>query len=230
MKVLVCEDEQNVANFIRKGLSEQGLKVEVAPNGLVGFERLSQETYDMVLLDVIMPFMDGWELCRKIRTELKLDVPVIIFTALNSSAEVVKGLNTGADDYLAKPFKMEELLARINAVSRRYKKQGSDSPKLEFEGLSLDTSNGEVHYEGTPVNLTAKEYNLLEFFLRNENKLLSRERILAGVWGIDFDQGTNVVDVYINYLRNKLEKAGCPKLIHTRVGMGYILRKPQDAH
>lgn len=228
MRVLVCEDEANVANFIRKGLTEQGLGVELAGNGLLAINRLKEQSFDIVLLDVVMPFTDGWEVCRQIRQELKLDIPVIMLTALHSTAEIVKGLNAGADDYLTKPFKMDELLARINAVVRRYKKTGSGE-LLEFAGLRMNLASGDVSFDTERIQLTAKEYRLLEYFLSNPNKILSREKILSNVWGIEFDLGTNVVDVYINYLRGKLEKAGCPRLIHTRVGLGYILKESDES-
>ncbi len=228
MKVLVCEDEVNVANFIRRGLSEQGFVVDVVHDGRSCLTKVEKEDYDLLLLDVIMPEKNGHEVSEYIRKVLRSDLPIIMLTALNSTEQVVKGLNTGADDYLPKPFKLEELVARMNALKRRYTMQVSTTGKLEFYDVVLDRDKREVTVGGNEVTLTAKEYRLLEFFMQNPNIMLTRDRILNVVWGINFDVGTNIVDVYINYLRNKLEKDGRPRLIQTKVGMGYILREPAN--
>ena len=227
MKVLICEDEVNVANFIRKGLSEHGFQVDVVHNGADCIKRFEESVYDILLLDLIMPGKNGWDVCDYLRKVLRSEVPIIMLTALNSSDQVVKGLNTGADDYISKPFKLEELIARMNAVKRRYTMQVSTSGILEFMHVKMNLDTKEVIIDGQTIMLTAKEFNLLEFFMQNPNMLLSRERILNVVWGINFDVGTNIVDVYMNYLRNKLEKDGHPRIIQTRVGMGYILKEPQ---
>lgn len=230
MRILVCEDEPHVAGFIRNGLTENGFTVENVYDGTACLEQLKKDTFDLVLLDIVMPHKNGWEVCRSIRQELKLDVPIIMLTALNSSREVVKGLETGADDYVGKPFTMEELMARIRAVSRRVHKEfpHKDGSVFSFGNIRLDMHTREVSVKGQSVNLTSKEYYLLEYFLKNPQKVLSREQILDAVWGIDFDVGTNVVDVYINYLRNKLAKAGSARVIQTKVGMGYILKHPEN--
>lgn len=228
MKVLLCEDEVNVANFIHKGLTEQGFEVDVVHNGQDCVAKFEKYGYDMVLLDVIMPGKNGWEVSEYIRKVLQSKVPIIMLTALNASEQVVKGLNIGADDYISKPFKMEELVARMNALQRRYTMQVSTSGSLEFKHVRMNLDNKEVFVSGQPIALTAKEHHLLEFFMQNPNMLLNRDRILTAVWGLNFDVGTNVVEVYINYLRNKLEKNGHPRVIHTRVGLGYILREPHD--
>lgn len=228
MRVLLCEDEVNVANFIRKGLTEQGFQVDVTHDGEQCLELFEKNGYDMLLLDVIMPGKNGHQVSEYVRKVLRSEVPIIMLTALNSTEQVVKGLNTGADDYLPKPFKMEELVARMNALARRYKMQVSVSGSLEFMHIRMDLATKEVFLDGSLVALTAKEYNLLEFFMHNPNVLLSRERILHAVWGINFDVGTNIVDVYMNYLRSKIERDGHPRVIQTRVGMGYILKAPND--
>jgi two-component system copper resistance phosphate regulon response regulator CusR len=229
MKVLICEDEVNVASFIRRGLTENGFEVDVVHDGNACLERFEKEDYDIVLLDVIMPGRNGHEVSEYIRKVLRSEVPIIMLTALNATEQVVKGLNTGADDYLAKPFKMEELIARMNALKRRYNMHVPSTGTLEFMHVKLDRDTKEVTLDGRPISLTAKEYKLLEFFLQNPRVLLTRDRMLDVVWGINFDVGTNIVDVYMNYLRGKLEQFGHPRIVQTRVGMGYILKEPNDA-
>lgn len=228
MKVLICEDEVNVASFIRRGLTEQGFDVDVVHDGQSCIDRVERNDYDILLLDVIMPGKNGHEVSEYIRKVLRSDLPIIMLTALNATEQVVKGLNTGADDYLPKPFRMEELVARMNALKRRYNMQVPTSGTVEFMHVRLNRDTREVSLEGRPISLTAKEYRLLEFFLQNPRVLLTRDRILEVVWGINFDVGTNIVDVYMNYLRNKLEQFGHPRIIQTRVGMGYILKEPND--
>lgn len=229
MKVLICEDEVNVASFIRRGLTEHGFEAEVVHDGQSCLDRVEKHDYDILLLDVIMPGKNGHEVSEYIRKVLRSDLPIIMLTALNATEQVVKGLNTGADDYLAKPFKMEELIARMNALKRRYTMQVPSTGTLEFMHVKLDRDTKEVSLDGKPVQLTAKEYRLLEFFLQNPRVMLTRDRILEVVWGINFDVGTNIVDVYMNYLRGKLEQFDHPRIIQTRVGMGYILKEPHDA-
>jgi two-component system, OmpR family, copper resistance phosphate regulon response regulator CusR len=229
MKVLICEDEVNVASFIRRGLTENGFDVDVVHDGQHCLERVEKEDYDILLLDVIMPGKNGLEVSDYIRKVLRSEMPIIMLTALNSTEQVVKGLNTGADDYLAKPFKMEELIARMNALKRRYNMHVPSTGHLEFMFVRMDRDTKEVTLEGRPISLTAKEYKLLEFFLQNPRVLLTRDRMLEVVWGINFDVGTNIVDVYMNYLRGKLEQFGHPRIVQTRVGMGYILKEPNDA-
>lgn len=225
MKILVCEDEPNVASFIKKGLEEKGFRVDTVFDGETCLDRLKAKSYDLVLLDIIMPYKNGWDVCTAIRRDLKLDVPLIMLTALNSSENTVKGLNIGADDYLGKPFTMEELVARINALIRRMNNKGDIlKDQLSFGPIQIDVEQKEIFIHNKPVSFTSKEYHLLEYFMRNPNKLLSREKILEAVWDIDFNISTNVVDVYVNYLRNKLEKNKVPRIIQTKIGMGYILK------
>lgn len=224
MKILVVEDEAHVVSVIRRSLSEAGYEVSVAMDGNSGYQMAKTNPFDLVILDIMMPGMNGLELCRKLRSE-DLNMPILMLTALNTTENIVSGLDSGADDYLAKPFHFNELLARIRSLLRRNSGEGSGGSRiLSVGGLQVDPDAKSVEYEGEPILLTATEFRLLEYFLRNKNKVLSRVDILETVWGIDFNMSTNVVDVYINYLRKKLDKAGADKLIHTQVGMGYILK------
>jgi DNA-binding response OmpR family regulator len=224
MKILVVEDEAHVVSVIRRSLSEAGYEVSVAMDGNSGYQMAKTNPFDLLILDIMMPGMNGLELCRKLRSE-DLRMPILMLTALNTTENIVSGLDSGADDYLAKPFSFNELLARIRSLLRRNTGDGPGSSRtFSIGALHLDPDAKRVEYEGEPILLTATEFRLLEYFLRNKNKVLSRVDILEAVWGIDFNMSTNVVDVYINYLRKKLDKAGAEKLIHTQVGMGYILK------
>jgi len=171
-----------------------------------------------------LPNINGWDVCQRIRKQLRLKTPVLMLTALSSTDNLVKGLDQGADDYLAKPFKFQELLARVKALDRRNRNQIASPSILKFEDLEMDTDQKMVKRAGKVIKLTSREYNLLEFFLKNPHKVISRMDILENVWGVNFDFGTNVVDVYVNYLRNKMDKNFDTKIIQTVVGMGYILR------
>jgi len=224
MNILVIEDEQNVASFIKKGLEENGMHVILAFDGETGLSLLEQQEFSVIILDVILPNINGWDVCQRIRKQLRLKTPVLMLTALSSTDNLVKGLDQGADDYLAKPFKFHELLARVKALDRRNRNQIASPSILKFEDLEMDTDQKMVKRAGKVIKLTSREYNLLEFFLRNPHKVISRMDILENVWGVNFDFGTNVVDVYVNYLRNKMDKNFDTKIIQTVVGMGYILR------
>lgn len=224
MNILVIEDEENVASFIKKGLEENGMNVTLAYDGETGLSLLQEQDFNVIVLDVILPQVNGWDVCAKIRKQLHLKTPILMLTALSSTDNLVKGLEQGADDYLAKPFKFQELLARVKALDRRNRNQVATESVLRFEDIEMNTDQKTVSRAGTPIKLTSREYNLLEYFLKNPNKVISRMEILENVWGVNFDLGTNVVDVYINYLRNKIEKNFSKKVIHTVVGMGYILR------
>lgn len=224
MKILLIEDEPKVAAFIKRGLEEQQHNVEVAYDGIAGEKMVSQHPYDLLILDVMLPGMNGLELCKRIRGQ-EIHTPILMLTALSATNDVVDGLHAGADDYLAKPFHFSELLARIQALTRRRYRQDPEKVTLEFEDLQLDTQTKTGHREGKEIILTAKEYALLELFMRNPQKVLSRAFIAEAVWGLDFDSGTNTIDVYVNYLRNKIEKGfSGERLIHTVVGMGYVLK------
>ncbi|MVN21890.1 response regulator [Mucilaginibacter sp. HMF7410] len=221
MNILLVEDEEKVAAFIKKGLEENQFNVELAPDGAAALKRVLNMEYSLIILDVMLPYVNGVELCRQIRLK-NTEVPILMLTALGTVEDKVKGLKAGADDYLLKPFHFNELLARIEALLRR--KNQSAAPVLEFEDIVLNTLNNEVTRAGTAVNLTAKEFDLLALFIRNKNKILTRQTIAKEVWGIDFDTGTNMIDVYVNYLRKKIEKGHDRKLVHTVIGKGYILK------
>lgn len=224
LKVLLVEDEVNVASFIQRGLSEAGYEVTVAMDGNMGYTLAAEHEFAIVLLDVMLPGMNGLEVCRKLRASNR-NTPVLMLTALGSTENVVTGLDSGADDYLVKPFKLAELQARIRSLTRRNFTSTEKADLLFMDDLQVNTTAKTVERGGRAVTLTATEYRLLEFMLKNQRKVLSRMEILEHVWGIDFNMGTNVVDVYVNYLRKKLDKGGAAPLIHTVIGMGYIMKE-----
>lgn len=224
MGILLVEDEPNVVSVIKRGLAEFGYEVSVAGNGATGLQMALDHDFDLVILDVMLPVMDGIQVCKLIRQQ-KQTVPVIMLTALDSTENIVNGLDSGADDYLVKPFKIAELAARLRTLLRR--KSGELQPKNIFtiSDLELNAESKIAYRNQEPLKLTATEYRLLEYFVKNQKKVLSRIQILESVWDIDFNMGTNVVDVYVNYLRRKLEKGGGSKLIHTVFGMGYMMKE-----
>lgn len=223
MKILVVEDEPSVSSFIKKGLEEEGHEAVQAYDGDLALRLYNQHDFDLVLLDVIVPGINGLELCKRIRGHGD-GVPIIMLTALGGSDDVISGLDTGADDYLVKPFKFKELLARIRAISRRGDLQSSVS-ELQLADLTINLDSKVVSRAGKEIQLTAREFNLLKYLITNKGRVVSRVDILENVWDINFDMGTNVIDVYINYLRNKIDKGYSSKLIHTVVGMGYVMRE-----
>lgn len=225
MHILVVEDEPKVAGFIKKGLEENGDTVESAYDGMEGRQMAFDKHFDLIIIDVMLPKLNGFELCRDIR-KFKPDVGIIMLTALGSVDDKVNGLNSGADDYIEKPFNFKELLARIRAVKRRNNDIGEDKI-YKIADLEMDLKSKTVKRSGTLIKLTVKEFNLLELFLKNQGKVLTRSDIAEKVWQIDFDTGTNIIDVYVNYLRNKIDKNHSPKLIHTQVGMGYVMREEE---
>lgn len=225
MKILLIEDEPGISSFIKKGLGEHGHEVSQAFDGDMGLRLAAQSQFDMIILDVILPHMNGLEVARQLRTSGYAEVPILMLTALGTTDDVVSGLDAGADDYLTKPFRFKELLARIRALSRR----GSLSKGgkvLEIADLTLNLDTKSVTRAGQEINLTAREFTLLTFFLQNRGRVMSRVDILEQVWEVNFDTGTNVIDVYVNYLRNKIDKPFDTKLIHTVVGMGYVMKEP----
>ncbi|MGB1268479.1 MAG: response regulator transcription factor [Flavobacteriaceae bacterium] len=223
-QILIIEDEPNVAAFVSQGLQESGYNVFVAYDGLNGLELLKQNQIDLVVLDVILPGIDGREVAKKIRQMGYSTLPIIMLTALRETDNIVKGLDAGADDYMVKPFKFKELLARIRARTRKQGELANTNQKLTIEDLELDTDAKVVKRAGKDVNLTSTEFRLLEYLLKNKNRVSSRIEILESVWDINFNMGTNVVDVYVNYLRNKIDKKHETKLIHTVIGMGYVIK------
>jgi len=221
MKVLVIEDEVRVSSFIKKGLEENNILVSQAFDGATGFKMATRDEYDVIILDIVMPEMNGLEVCTQLRKEVGNALPILMLTASGTTDDIVEGLNVGADDYLIKPFKFRELLARVRALSRR---KMNNARKLVVEELEMNTETKEVFRNGKQIELTAREFRLLEYLLRNKNKVLSRADILENVWDVNHDLGTNVVEVYINYIRKKVDNGFDTHLIRTVVGMGYTIK------
>jgi two-component system response regulator MprA len=223
--ILVIEDEERILQFLRRGLSYEGYRVETAVNGSDGLHIAQEQSPDLVVLDWMLPELepglDGLEVCRRLRATS--DVPILMLTAKDSVADRVQGLDAGADDYLVKPFALNELLARVRALIRRSR---SDEPEiLTFETLRLDTGTHQAFRGGRVIELTAKEYELLELFLRHPRQVLTRDQIFDRVWGYDFGGESNIIEVYVRYLRQKSEAEGESRLIHTVRGVGYVLRE-----
>jgi DNA-binding response OmpR family regulator len=223
MKLLVVEDEPNLLSVIRKGLSEKNHDVSAALDGTTALQMITENTFDVVVLDIMLPDINGIEICRRVRAANNF-VPILMLTALTSSENIVTGLNAGADDYLAKPFRFTELEARINALARRAGQEHKPSEIISIADLEIDRKAKTVKRGQDAILLTAKEFKLLYYLAKNTGNVLSREKILDNVWNINFDMNTNVVDVYINYLRNKIDKPYTTKLIHTLKGLGYVLK------
>jgi two-component system, OmpR family, copper resistance phosphate regulon response regulator CusR len=230
-KILLVEDDSHVCSFVYKGLSEENFEVSIAMDGNMGLQMAIAGNYDLIILDIMLPSIGGLDLCKLIR-ENDGQVPILLLSALGSTENVVMGLNTGADDYLTKPFKFIELVARTRALLRRKENTRPDDLShhlIQFADLELNDYTKEVRRNRQEISLTSTEYRLLLMFLNNPRRVLSRVEILEEVWGVHFDMGTNVVDVYVNYLRKKLEKNGEPRLIHTIIGMGYTLKESSEA-
>lgn len=223
MKLLIVEDEPNLLSILRKGLSEKNNEVSVALDGTTALEMIMNHNFDVVILDIMLPDINGIEICRRLRAA-KNFVPILLLTALGTTENIVTGLNSGADDYLVKPFKFSELEARIAALARRSTQEHRPNSLIQIEDLEIDNRAKSVKRKGEIIQLTAKEFNLLYYLASNAGKILSRENILENVWDINFDMNTNVVDVYINYLRNKIDKPYPVKLIQTIKGLGYIIK------
>ncbi len=222
MRVLVVEDSPRMARVLRKGLQEEGFSVEAAADGLAGLRLAEGGDFDVVLLDVNLPGLDGFSFLKRLRVK-RSDVPVMMVTARDGVEDRVEGLDAGADDYLVKPFKFEELLARMRAVMRRPGTR--EEPVLEYGGLRLDPASGRVERGGEPVSLSAREFSLLRMLLANPDRILSRSRLYESVWGVEYDGVSNVLEVYVNYLRRKLEAGKGKRVIHTVRGRGYLLGK-----
>jgi len=221
MRILVIEDEKKVANFIKQGLKEEGYSVDVAYDGEEGYFLAKDNEYDVVILDLMLPKMDGITLCKKLRAE-KITTPILMLTAKDSVKDKVTGLDSGANDYLTKPFSFEELFARIRVLLR--KDQTATPTKLQVDDLVLDLLTHKVSRANKEIPLTNKEYALLEYLMRNVGSIVTRTMISEHVWDINFDTFTNVIDVYVNYLRNKIDKGYKKKLIHTIRGRGYMIK------
>jgi len=221
MRILLVEDDAKVARFIRNGLKEEGFAVDVAEDGKQGLDFARDFEYDVIILDILLPKLDGISVLKAIRRH-DPQTPVLMLTAMDTVEDKIRGLNKGADDYLTKPFAFEELLARIRALLRR--KYRTASTLLRFEDLQVDLVTHQVFRGDREIQLTPKEFALLEYFLQNPNKILTRTMIAEHVWDYHFDPETNVIDVYMNYLRNKIDRDFSPKLIHTIRGVGYMLK------
>lgn len=220
MRILVVEDEKKVSGFIKRGLSQEGYAIDTASDGMEGQELAEANKYDAIILDIMLPKKSGLEVLKDIK-DRGVEAPVLLLTARDTVEDRVSGLNLGADDYLTKPFAFEELVARVKALLRR---GGSGSSVLQYEDLSLDPMTRKATKGDEEIELTLKEYALLEYFLRNPERVLSRAVIAEHVWDQNFDSETNVVDVYINHLRNKVDIDDSKKLIHTVRGVGYVLK------
>jgi DNA-binding response OmpR family regulator len=221
-RILVIEDEPEIAGYLRRGLLLEGYQVTVAADGPAGLAAARETPHDLVVLDLMLPGIDGLEVAKRLRSAS--DIPIIILTARDAVADRVRGLEHGADDYLVKPFAFEELLARIRVQLRR-RQAGQQSEVLRFGALTLDTGARELRVGERRAELTAKEYELLELFMRHPNQVLTREVIYDRVWGYDFGGESNIIEVYVRYLRQKLEASGEPRVIQTVRGAGYILRE-----
>lgn len=225
IRILLVEDEARIADTLRFGLVENGYHVEVAYDGKIGYRIFQNHPFDLAVLDINLPGMNGFDLCKTIRSE-NTKVPIIMLTALSTLEDKIEGYDAGADDYIIKPFEFRELLMKIRVLLRRTADANMPVGNLLKAGdiqMNLDTK--EVKRNNTVINLTAKEFQLLEYLLRNKNRVVSRADIAINVWDIDFDTNTNIIDVYINYVRNKVDKPFPEKMIHTQVGMGYMLKE-----
>lgn len=225
-RILIIEDDPHVCAFVTKGLTEENYSVETCHDGKSGIDLFFNQSFDLLILDIMLPGISGLEVCSKIRE--KSNVPILMLTALGTAENVALGLNTGADDYLIKPFKFIELLARVKSLLRRSDFiDQTQSTTYHFSDIIINDETKVVMRNKDFISLTSTEYRLLLMFVMNPRKVLSRLEILEEVWGVNFDMGTNVVDVYVNYLRKKLDKYGSKKLIHTMIGMGYVLKEEE---
>ena len=226
MNILLVEDEVSVSSFIQRGLEEQGHRVVPVFDGVLGLKMACQNSFDVIILDLIMPGMNGLELCDNLRRQKQVSTPVLMLTALGETDDIIAGFETGADDYLTKPFKFKELLARLQALTKRGTVRGElNNHFLRAHDLEMNLKTKEVHRDGIAIKLTAREFRLLEYLLKNKNQVVSRTQILDSVWGVAFDSGTNVIDVYINYIRKKIDHGFSSKMIKTVIGMGYVIKE-----
>lgn len=224
MRILVVEDEEKVARLVQSGLEQNGYEVDVAYDGYLAENLAVTREYDVVLLDIIIPLVNGIDLCARIK-QAHPGTPVLMLTALGTTADKVKGFEAGADDYLVKPFDFEELLMRVKALTKRsgFVSRTSREAFLQVADLKLDVYKKEAYRGGKSIRLTAKEFDLLEFFMKNSGRVISKAELAEHVWELTFDTGTNVVEVYINLLRRKIDRDFEHKLIETRIGLGYIM-------
>jgi two-component system, OmpR family, copper resistance phosphate regulon response regulator CusR len=223
MRILLIEDETKTALLIKEGLEMHQMEVELSYDGLMGLTMASRNHYDLIITDLVLPEINGLGVCKKLR-ENGNNTPILMLTALHSADDVVTGLDAGADDYLAKPFEFNVLLARIRALTRRKGEKISTANVLKLADLELNLDSKTVSRANQEINLTAKEFSLLELFLRNQGRVISKAELAEKVWDITFDTGTNVIEVYVNFLRKKIDKDFERKLLHTQIGLGYIMK------
>ncbi len=226
-KILVVEDEPKVASFVKRGLEENGFGADIAYDGAIGKKMFDSEDYDLAILDINLPHKNGIELCREIRNS-NTKIPILMLTALGTTEDKIVGFDSGADDYLVKPFEFRELLARIRVLLKRSSMSESNGNIIKFLDLEMNLEKFEVKRAGRKIELTQKEFHLLKYMLRNKGRVLSRAAIAESVWDITFETGTNIIDVYVNFLRKKIDKDFPIKLIHTRTGLGYILKEDKE--
>jgi DNA-binding response OmpR family regulator len=224
MKILIVEDEPKLASYIQKGLEEQAYEVQLAYDGLMGKHMASGTYFDIIIMDVNLPKLNGFDLASSLRSE-KVKTPILMLTALGTTEDKLAGFDSGADDYLVKPFEFRELLARIRALHKRSSEGPIKNGILKIADLEVNLDDKTVQRAGRKLELTAKEFSLLEYLIRNKGRVVSRVDIAEKVWDLHFDTGTNVIDVYVNFLRKKVDKSFPTKLIHTVVGMGYIMKE-----
>ncbi|OIN58511.1 DNA-binding response regulator [Arsenicibacter rosenii] len=224
MKILVVEDEPKLASFIKKGLEEQSCEVDVAFDGQIGRAMAISKPFDVIILDVNLPKMNGFDVVHSLRQQ-QVKTPVLMLTAMGSVDDKLTGFDAGADDYLVKPFEFRELMARLKALHKRGSDSGPQANVLKIADLELDLNEKVARRAGKRIELTAKEFGLLEYLMRNRGRVVSRIDIAEKVWDIHFDTGTNVIDVYVNFLRKKIDKDFPTRLIHTVIGMGYMLKE-----
>ena len=224
MRILLVEDEPKTLQSVKKGLEEFGYDVEVAIDGSTAKKLALAKPYSLIITDLLLPELDGRELCRAIRIA-NIETPILMLTALGSTEDIVKGFEIGADDYLTKPFAFQEFIARVKSLLKRKDKTSAEQNILRISSLSMNLDLRIVKRDEKTIELTAKEFALLEYFLRNQGKIISKAELAKNVWRMDFDTGTNMVEVYVNYLRKKIDRDFDHKLIQTQIGMGYIIQE-----
>ena len=224
MKILLIEDEAKTLLLIKQGLEQEHLEVDVAYDGLMGLTLATRNHYSLIITDIILPEINGLNLCKQLR-EKHIFTPILLLTALGTTQDIINGLDAGADDYLSKPFEFTELLARIRALTRRSGQAISSANILKFADIEVNLDTKVVKRAGQEITLTAKEFNLLAFFMRNPGRVISKVELAEKIWDVTFDTGTNVIEVYVNFLRKKIDKNFDKKLIHTQIGMGYVMKE-----
>lgn len=224
IKILLIEDEPKTVQSLKQGLEENNYEVEVAYDGLIAKQLATRNTYQLIVSDIIIPGINGIELCKQLR-QLGIQTPILMLTALSTTDDKLIGFEAGADDYLPKPFDFKEFLARVKALIKRSNQTILEAQVLKFQDLELDLTSKIVTRAGQKINLTAKEFQLCEYFLRNQEKVISKAEIAENIWEVEDENSANLIEVYVNYLRKKIDKGFSSKLIHTQFGMGYILRK-----